>query len=66
VAFDPGELRGYTTGTLVSGFSHTVVGGPAHALSWLLRGESRVTLSGDSADSRPYILEWQVGDLATQ
>ena len=25
VAYDPGELRGYTTGTLVAGLSHTVV-----------------------------------------
>jgi len=25
VACDPGKLRGYTTGTLVAGLSHTVV-----------------------------------------
>ena len=30
-----------------------IVGGPAHALAWLLRGDSRATFCGDSADSRP-------------
>ena len=29
------------------------VGGPDHALAWLLRGDSRSTFCGDSADSRP-------------
>ena len=29
------------------------VGGPAHALAWLFRGDSRATLFGNSADSRP-------------
>jgi len=30
-----------------------IVGGRAHALAGLLRGDSRATLCGDSADSRP-------------
>jgi len=30
-----------------------LVGGPAHALAWLLPGDSKETLCGDSADSRP-------------
>jgi len=29
------------------------VGGHAHGLSWLLRGDSRATFCGDSAESRP-------------
>ena len=32
---------------------HHIVGGPAHALVWLLRGDSRATCFGDSAESRP-------------
>jgi len=31
----------------------SIVGGPAHALAWLLRGDSRATFFGDSAESRP-------------
>jgi len=30
-----------------------IVDGPAHAVAGLLRGDSRATLCGDSADSRP-------------
>ena len=33
--------------------AENIVGGPAHALAWLLRGDWRATFCGDSADSRP-------------
>jgi len=34
VACDPGELRGYTTGTLVAGLSHTVVSLGGSTAQW--------------------------------
>jgi len=37
----------------IQGTAYVIVGGPAHALAWLLRGDSRATFCGDSADSRP-------------